>query len=279
MGTLYVVGAPAGEPNDLTRRALRILKEVALVVADDEGAARQFLARHSLAVPLAPSPPAAHLEALLEGDVALVLAGHVLGPSESARRLIRGALERQYPVVPIPGPSFVITVLVLSGLPADSFVHLAELPAEQFLRHELLNLVIAEQRSLLALTAGTLLPAVLADLDATLGDRPIALVTASAGGAELAWRGGVAAAAREYGGALLPGDYVLVVGGAPDEQIRWEEDRLRAEIQSRRGAGAGVKEISQELASDSGWSRREIYQLALGLTRRARAPRGETDAV
>jgi 16S rRNA (cytidine1402-2'-O)-methyltransferase len=279
VGTLYVVGAPAGEPNDLTRRALRILKEVALVVADDEGAARQFLAEHSLTVLLAASLPAAHLEALLEGDVALVLAGHVLGPSESARQLIRGALERQYPVVPIPGPSSAITALVLSGLPADSFVHLGELPADGFPRRELLNLVIAEQRSLLALTPGTLLPAVLADLDATLGDRPIALVTASAGGAELAWRGGVAAAAREYGGAVLPGDFVVVVGGAPDEQIRWEEDRLRAEIQSRRAAGLGVKEISQELARDSGWSRREIYQLALGLTRRARAPTGETDAV
>jgi hypothetical protein len=86
-------------------------------------------------------------------------------------------------------------------------------------------------------------------------------------------------AVREYGEALLPGYCALVVGGAPDEQIRWEEDQLLSEIQHRRAAGLGVKQISQELAGDSGWSRREIYRLAVGLTRQDRAPRGETDAV
>jgi 16S rRNA (cytidine1402-2'-O)-methyltransferase len=279
VGTLYVVGAPPGEPDDLTRRALRILREVTLVVTDDEGAGRQFLAEHRLSVPLAPLLPDAHFEALLEGDVALVLTGHALGPSESARQLIRRALECQHPVVPIPGPSFLITALVLSGLPADSFVCLGQLPSEKLLRRELLNLVVAEQRSLLALAPGALLPDVMADLNDKLGDRSLALVTASAGRAELAWRGAVSAAAREHGWAPLPGDYALVVGGAPDEQIRWEEDRLCAEIQSRRAAGLGVKEISHELAGDSGWSRREIYRLAVELTRGVRAARGGNDAV
>lgn len=277
MGTLYVIGAPAGEPRDLTRRASAILQEAALVVADDEDAARRLLDENSLSIPVVAVQPDASLAALAEGDVALVYSGRAPAPSQAARRLIRSAIEK-HPVVPIPGPSLPITALILSGLPADSFVYLGGLPPEADARRDLLSLFSAEHRSLLALASSSSLAAVLADLHNTLGDRSLALVASSPRGAELAWRGSVAAAAGGPDQALLPGEYVLVVGGAPDEALRWEEERLLSEIQDLRAAGLGVKELSQQLAERSGWSRREIYRLSLELARQDRSERGETHA-
>jgi 16S rRNA (cytidine1402-2'-O)-methyltransferase len=278
VGTLYVVSAPAGDPNDLTRRALRVLKNVALIVADGEGNARQLLDHYGIVTPLVPAPRDTHLEALAEADVALLCSGPSPAPSEVGYGLIRRALACGYPVEPAPGPSLLITSLVISGLPADSFVHLGELPRERTARRELLDTVSAEHRSILALAPDALLTAALADLFDTLGDRPLALVAASSPGAEVVWRGSSAQAARGPGEATLPGTYVLVIGGAPDEVTRWDEVRLHSEIESRQAAGMGAKEISQQLARDSGWSRREIYRLSVELARGGRVQEGKTDA-
>ena len=284
MGTLYVVTAPAGDPNDLTHRALRILKKVSLIVAAEKGSARVLLDHYGITTPpvlapgLVPASGDDHLDTLAQGDVALLCSGLSPALPESGYRLIRGALDRKYPVVPAPGPSLPITALVISGLPADSFFYLGELPQEPAARSELLAAVSAEHRSILALAPPALLPAVLADLHSTLGDRPLVLVVSSATGAQVVWRGRSQEAAGGLGEATLPGTYVLVIGGAPAETVRWDEGRLRTEIQSLQVAGLGAKEISQQLAGDSGWSRREVYRLSVELAQEDRAQGGNTDA-
>jgi 16S rRNA (cytidine1402-2'-O)-methyltransferase len=278
VGTLYVVSAPAGNPDDLTRRALRILEQVSLIVADDQDSARTLLDHFGITTTFVPAPGYDHLDTLAEGNVAYLCPGLSPSLSESASRLIRGALERRYPVVPAPGPSFPITALVISGLPADSFVFLGELPHEPTARSELLAAVSFEPRTVLALAPGTLLPAALADLHSTLGDRPLVLVASSTVGAQVVWRGRVEGAAGGLGEAALPGTYVLVIGGAPAGTARWDEDRLRSEIQSLQVAGLGAKQISQRLAGDSGWSRREVYGLSVELGQGDRVQGGEPDA-
>jgi 16S rRNA (cytidine1402-2'-O)-methyltransferase len=278
VGTLYVVTAPAGDPDDLTRRALRILKKVSLIVAGEEGSARVLLDHYGITTPLVPAPGDDHLDTLAEGDVAFLCSGLSPALPESGYRLIRGVVDRGYPVVPAPGPSLPITALVISGLPADSFFYLGELPKEPTARSELLAAVSAEHRTVLALAPRALLPAALADLHSTLGDRPLVLVVSSTMGAQVVWRGRSREAAGGLGEATLPGTYVLVIGGAPDKTVRWDEDRLRSEIQSLQAAGLGAKEISQQLAANSGWSRREVYRLSVELAQRDRAQGGESDA-
>jgi 16S rRNA (cytidine1402-2'-O)-methyltransferase len=278
VGTLYVVSAPAGDPDDLTRRALRIFEQVELIVAGDEGDARQLLDHYAIATPMVPAAAGAHLEALAAGDVALLCTGISPAPSASDCDLIRGALDGGYPVVPVPGPSLPSTALVISGLPADSFFYLGELPQEAAERRELLAAVGAEHRSIVALAPRALLPAALADLHSTLGDRPLAVVASSACGAELVWRGRVGEIGGELAGMAWPGPYVLVVGGAPDEAARWDEDRVCLEIQNLQAAGLRAKEISRQLAANSGWSGREIYRLSVELASGDRALGGETDA-
>jgi 16S rRNA (cytidine1402-2'-O)-methyltransferase len=277
VGTLYVVSAPAGDPDDLTRRAQRILETVSLIVAGDQCSARQLLDHYGITTPLVPAPGDAHLDALAEGDVALLYPGLFPALPESGVRLIRGALGRGYPVVPAPGPSLPITALVVSGLPADSFVYLGELPQEGTARSELLASVSAERRTVLALAPRALLPAVLADLDSTLGDRPLVLVVSSTIGAQVVWRGRLEEAAGGLAEAALPGAYVLVIGGAPAGTACWDEDRLRSEIQSLQVAGLGAKEISQKLAANSGWSRREVYRLSVESAQGGRVQGGNTD--
>ena len=277
MGTLYVLGTPAGDPADLTRRALRILETVDLIVAGDEDSARALAAHHALAAPVILAQDGTP-DALAEGDVALLYSGLSPAPSYPGFQLIRGALDRQHPVVPIPGPSLAITALVISGLPADSFVYLGALPREQAARRELLAAIRTERRTVVALSPPARRAAALAELFQMLGDRALAVVASSVQGAELVWRGRLELAIAELGRDAAPDTCALVVGGAPDGAARWQEDRLRSEIQSRLVAGLGVKEISQQLAENSGWSRREIYRLSVELAGRNRNQTGGTNA-
>ena len=274
MGTLYVVAAPAGDLDDLTRRALRILETASLIVADDQGSAQALLDHHGIADTTALPSGSNHLEALANGDVAYLYPGLSPALPGCGYRLVRRALDCKYPVVPVPGASLPITALVLSGLPADSFIYLGELPQEPVARRELLATVSLEPRTILALATRTLLPAVVADLHGTLGDRPLVMVaSSSAAGAGVVWRGRLGQDAIGPDRAAPPGTCVLVIGGAAAGSVRWDEDRLRSGIESLQIEGLGAKQISQQLAGDSGWPRREIYRLAVEL-----AQGGKTDA-
>ena len=265
MGTLYVVAAPAGDPGDLTRRALRILETVPLVVADDQGSAQELLDHHGVAAIASPVLGSGHLDTLADGDVAYLFPGLSLSVSDAGQRLVRRALDGGYPVVPVPGPSLPITALVLSGLPADSFVYLSELPRDPVARGELLTATSFEPCTILAQVPHVLLPAALADLHSTFGDRPLVLVATSATGAQVIWRGRLEQNAAASDLVTSPGILVLVIGGAPVGAGRWDEGRLKAGIEDLLADGLGAKQISQQLATVSDWPRREVYRLAVEL--------------
>ena len=139
MGTLYIVGLPAGAPDGITLRAKRTLNEVALVLYDT-GQAQRWAERQGLSLPPTATGGAA-LAALETLDVAVLCHGQSLTPSVPALALIRAAIEYGFPVRSVPGPALPVTALVLSGLPADSFVYLGELPLGAEDRRRLLSLV------------------------------------------------------------------------------------------------------------------------------------------
>ena len=270
MGTLYVVGVPPGNPDDTTLRALRVLREVALAVAGDLPHCRHLLARYDIGTPLVdlseddPSSCIEHvLSALGTSDVALLWTGWSPVPSNSSHQLICAAIEREYPVVPVPGPTHPLTALVISGLPADQFVFLDQLPSEPLARCELLTSVADQRRSLVALESPARLSDTLSYLEEALGDRPLAVVATSDPGPEDIWRGTVGQAAIELLEERFGGLCTLVIGGAQEGAVCWDEDRLRAEVQACLDQGLGAKETSRQLASESGWPRRQIYHLAV----------------
>lgn len=262
MGTLYVVGVPAGNRNDLTLRARRILNEARQIVAEDVEGARALLADHAITSPLIGVPDGGAGEALLQqGDLALVACGW---PGEAGWRLVSAAADGGYQVAAVPGPALPITALILSGLPADTFLHLGALPAEREARRRWLSPISGESRTLVAL-ASPPLAAVLSDLWEALGDRPLAVMPASE--RRLTWRGSLATAKQtELSWPQVEG-FVLVIGGAREELERWDESQLVAEIETRLAGGQRAKEISRQLADRSGWSRRRIYDLVVEITR------------
>lgn len=264
MGTLYVVGVPAGDPDHLTLRARRTLEEVRHVVAEDVEGARALLQSLDIATQPGAVPDDDTGPRLLdEGDVALMVGGW---PGEAGRRLVQAAAGQGHAVVAVPGPALPITALVLSGLPADAFLYLGEAPPEAAARRRWLAPAVDEQRTLVAL-AGPPLFEIVADLHEALGDRPLAVVPASSLDSRATWRGTLAAAME--GGESLPRDgaCALVLGGAAAGPERWDEERVAAEIQAGLAQGRRAKEISREVADLSGWSRRQVYDLVIDRVR------------
>ena len=268
VGTLYVVGAPAGDLDDLTHRARRTLGEAALVVAEDISLGQKLLAQHGLATPLFPLQPSIGaddlntlLDTLADRDVALLTSGGSVGPLHASQRLIRAAVAREIRVLAVPGPSFPIAALVISGLPTDSFVYLHRLPQEAEARRALLHAVSDQRRTLVLLDALDSLP----EMYQAFGDRELAVVASlEEEGAQVAWRGTLSLAIEEFAEEAPNWPCALVVGGAP-EAARWDEEKVRQQIQALQDQGYGAKAISQQLAAESGWPRRQVYQLALSV--------------
>jgi 16S rRNA (cytidine1402-2'-O)-methyltransferase len=225
VGTLYVVGTPIGNLEDVTLRALRTLEEATLIAAEDTRRARILAQRYEIETPITSyfegnklDKLEAVLRALDEGDVALISEAGMPGLSDPGYELIRAAIERGYPVVPVPGPSAVVTALVVSGLPSDSFLYLGFLPRRQRERRRLLAEVAQERRTLVLYEAPHRLRKSLADLEAVLGDRPLAACRELTKLYEEVWRGTVAEARAYFEETEPRGEFTLVVGGAQEEE-------------------------------------------------------------
>lgn len=261
MGTLYVASAPAGDPDDAPFRLQRTLRDASLVAATDPSSVQPLLDQLGVTTPLVSTAPAdGALDALAMGDVVLLLEGTASSPPPAAQAVIEAALARGHPVLSLPGPTLPVTALVASGLPADSFVYLGLMPEQPSERSELIACVASEQRTLVAVAQGESLPQLLAELCAALGDRPMAVL--ALGDAQVR-RGRLAHGLDAWRESTPRGPCGLVIGGASGQITRWDEGRLRMEIGLRLDRGAEAKEIARQLASESGWARREIYRLAV----------------
>ena len=182
MPVLYIVATPIGNLEDISLRALRVLREAKLIAAEDTRKTRRLLGAHDIRTPMTSYyehnklTKLDHiLAALDEGDVALVSEAGMPGISDPGYELIAAAHERGVAVVPVPGPSAVITAMAVSGLPTDRFVYIGFLPGRAAARRRALDSVAAEPGSIVLLEAPHRLPAALADILQVLGDRRLAV--------------------------------------------------------------------------------------------------------
>jgi len=270
MGTLYLVATPIGNLEDLTFRAVRILKEVALIAAEDTRRARVLAQRYEIDTPITSyfegnklEKLETVLEALDTGDLAIISEAGMPGLSDPGYELIRAAIERGYPVVAVPGPSAPVTALVVSGLPSDSFLYLGFLPRSRSARRRLLTSVARERRTIVAFEAPHRLRASLADIESALGDRPVSICRELTKLHEEVWRGHVAQARSHFDEVVPRGEFTLVIGGAPEETERWGEDRVRAALEDLLAQGVRHSTAARRVAKASGWKRREVYVLGL----------------
>jgi 16S rRNA (cytidine1402-2'-O)-methyltransferase len=271
MGTLYVVGTPIGNLEDISLRALRILKEAALISAEDTRQTRKLLTRYEITTPLTSyyeHNKLAKLDYILttleEKDVALVSEAGMPGISDPGYELIKAAIVRGIPVVPVPGPSALVTALAISGLPTDSFVYLGFLPRRQGERRRLLGSLAEEKRTLVAFEAPHRLRKSLADLADVLGDRQIAAARELTKIHEEVWRGSLSQALEHFERNPPRGEFTLVIAGASDEaQAAWDEGQVRSALAELLSQGLDKKEAIKQVAKAAHWPRRQVYKLAV----------------
>jgi 16S rRNA (cytidine1402-2'-O)-methyltransferase len=270
MGTLYLVATPIGNLEDLSPRALRLLREARLIAAEDTRVTRKLLAHFGLHTPLTSyfehnklTKLDAILGALSEGDVALVSDAGTPALNDPGYELVRAALETGHPVCPVPGPSAPVAALVASGLPTDAFLYLGYLPRKSPERRGLLERVAAQPYTLIFLEAPHRLLESLADLAAVLGDREAAVARELTKVHEEIWRGTLAEARAHFSKNKPRGEFTLVVAGRPsDEKARWSEEHLLSALLAGSSAGESPTRLAAQLADESGWKRREIYKMA-----------------
>jgi 16S rRNA (cytidine1402-2'-O)-methyltransferase len=272
MGTLYLVATPIGNLEDITARALRLLREVSLIAAEDTRHTRQLLAHFDIHTPLTSyfehnklARREEILAALEVGPVALVSDAGMPGLSDPGYELVRAALEAGHRVVPVPGASALTAALVASGLPTDTFVYLGFLPRKGSDRQRLLATVARQPRTLVAFEAPHRLIEALSDLETVLGDRPIAVARELTKLHEEIFRGRVSEARAHFTQTGVLGEVTLVIGGAREEaDAPWDETRVRAELGRLKAEGMSTKEAARFVAEMSGWRHRAVYKVALG---------------
>lgn len=265
-GTLFVVATPLGNLEDITQRALRVLKEVQLIAAEDTRHSRRLLQHFGIATPLTSyydevetrKAPALVQELLAGKSIALISDAGTPGISDPGYHLVRAAVEAGVPVVPIPGPSAVATALSICGLPTDRFVFEGFLPPKASRRRKRLAELAADSRTLVFYEAPHRISATLADLREVLGNRPACVLREATKMFESIVRGSLDELIA-VGGTLERGEVTLVVGGAEESETRAPVD-LDGEIAALRAEGLRTKEIADRLAEKYGLSRHDVYQ-------------------
>ncbi|MDQ3810301.1 MAG: 16S rRNA (cytidine(1402)-2'-O)-methyltransferase [Chloroflexota bacterium] len=221
VGTLYVVATPIGNLEDITLRALRILRQVPLVAAEDTRVSRTLLRAHGIQTPLvsfheftSPARRARLVDRLGEGDVAVVTDAGLPGISDPGFPLVREALAAGHDVVPIPGPSAVLSALVASGLPMHAFCFLGFLPRTSAQRRKLLSQHAQDPTTLVVFESPHRLLKALEDIVASLGPRrPLAVARELTKTFEEIVRGSAADALAHFRQHPPRGEFTLVIGG------------------------------------------------------------------
>jgi 16S rRNA (cytidine1402-2'-O)-methyltransferase len=268
VSTLYLVGTPIGNLEDVTLRALRVLKEVPLIAAEDTRRARVLLDRHDISTPTISyfegnkrRKLGKVLRALEKGDAALISEAGMPGLSDPGYELVRAAVERGHHVVPVPGPSAPIAALVVSGLPTDRFLYLGFLPRRRVRRRALLAEAARVRWTLVAFETPHRLLEALGDLEAAFGDRPLVVCRELTKRFEEIWRGTISQARAHFASQEPRGEFTLVIGGAGESE--WDEEEVGAELKKRLAQGISRSRAVRQVAALAGWSRRRVYEISL----------------
>ncbi len=269
-GTLYIIATPIGNLEDITFRAVRILKEVDLIAAEDTRHSRKLLSHFGIATPLT----AYHdhnerlksdllLSQLREGKtLALITDAGTPCIADPGYRIVQSAVAAGIRVIPIPGPSAVMTALSAAGLPTDRFAFEGFLPPRQGKRRARLAELAAEERVMLFYEAPHRLAATLADMLAVLGNRQV-VVARELTKIHEEFRHGTISELIDWCAAQEPrGEVVILippaeVGEAP------VQDLGAILAQHLADEGLSVKEAVARVTAATGLPRREVYAAAL----------------
>jgi 16S rRNA (cytidine1402-2'-O)-methyltransferase len=265
-GTLYVVATPIGNLEDITLRALRILREeVTLIACEDTRQTQKLLTHYGIRKPLISyhehneASRSEELLATLEGGDSLAVVSDAGTPlvSDPGYRMVRAAIDAGITVVPLPGPSATLSALAASGLPTDSFRFLGFLPAKRVARRKLLESLIEESVTVVAYESPHRILDTLNEMASLFPDRPIVLAREMTKVHEEFLRGTVVQvrdllATRD----TIKGEITLVVGRSTEIL---SADPVAC-VESLEAEGVPRMEAIKTVAKRLGLPKREVYQ-------------------
>jgi 16S rRNA (cytidine1402-2'-O)-methyltransferase len=273
-GVLYVVATPIGNPDDISARAIRTLKDADLIACEDTRRTGQMLASHQIAT--ATISYFEHneerrvpemIERLSAGaQIALVTDAGTPCVSDPGFRLVRAALDAGIRVVAVPGASAAIAALSVAGLPTDRFTFEGFLPPRDGSRRRALEALRVEPRTMVFYEAARRLADTLAAMTTAFGDtRSAAVVREISKTYEETVRGTLLDLERRFRATPALGEITIVVAGAASTAATANDGapitvEVPIAIEALREAGLSLKQASAVVAKLSGRRRREVYQ-------------------
>jgi 16S rRNA (cytidine1402-2'-O)-methyltransferase len=268
-GTLYLVSTPIGNLEDITLRAIRMLKEADVVAAEDTRHSLKLLSHFGISKPMVSywgekekTKSKEVLKKLRGGEsVALVSDAGTPGISDPGAVLVGKALEEGVEVVPVPGPSALVTALSISGLSTEEFTYIGFLPSKRGQRQRKLGDLSLEPRTLVFFESPHRVVDTLIDMEKILGNRKTALIKELTKLYEAVYRGGLSEILDTLEEETIAGEYVIIVEGKEKGEMSIDEavDEVRALMKK----GLGRKEAVKSVASEYGISKKELYDRSL----------------
>ncbi len=276
-GTLYLCATPIGNLEDMTFRAIRVLKEADLIAAEDTRNSIKLLNHFEIKTPMTSYHEYNKIEkgrklvsALMEGkNVALITDAGTPGISDPGEEMVRMCWEMDIPVTALPGASACIAALTLSGLSTRRFAFEAFLPADKKERREILAGLERETRTAVLYEAPHRLAKTLEELLSSVGDRRLTVCRELTKKHETLWQTTVREAAEYYREHAPRGECVLVVEGKSrqalkeEAQAEWKDLSIEAHMERYLSEGMDKKTAMKQVARDRGVRKRDIYQKLL----------------
>ncbi len=270
MPSFYIVATPIGNLEDISLRAIKTLREVKLIAAEDTRKTRRLLNAYDIKTQLTSYYEYSKklkldyiLEQLEEIDVALVSEAGTPAISDPGYELVVAASRKGIAVVPIPGPSAIITSLAVSGLPTDRFLYIGFLPRKSGERQRMLQSVMDEAGTIIAFEAPHRLQAALDDIKSVLGDRRIAVCRQLTKLYEEVFRGTVSRAQAYF--KQPKGEFTLVIEGNMDKEKPALTEEVLQQLKEMKSEGKKAKEAVAQTALATGLARKQLYRAWLKL--------------
>lgn len=271
-GTLYIVATPIGNLEDITLRAIRILKEVPLIAAEDTRRTRKLLNAYDIHTPLMSlyeqvegkkSPRL--ISKLNEGmDVAYVSDAGTPCISDPGYVLVSQAVEHGIKVVPVPGVSAVIAALSVAGLPIDHFIFYGFFPSRASSRKNFLRSLAEETKTLVLYESPKRLMATLSDMESVLGDRRIVVVRELTKVFEEILRGTVSSVIHALREKTVKGEITIIIAAKKQIPTSYSDSDIRARLdQLRNDTDLSRRDIIEKLAHDMAIPRKRVYKIVI----------------
>ena len=273
-GTLYLVGTPIGNLEDITFRALRVLKQADVIAAEDTRHTGKLLQHFQIKTPQisyhdhnTQQRIPQLINRLEKGEaIALVTDAGMPGISDPGYELVCACVEANITVVPIPGPSAVVAAVAAAGLPCDRFTFEGFLPVKGKARKARIEALKTEERTAVFYESPHRILKTLTELETALGsEREVAIARELTKRYEEFWRGTVKGAIAHYKHTPPKGEFTLLISPAPPRSLSLSTEAIITELKTLLAQGQSRTEASRNLAKRSDRSKREIYQLSLDI--------------